>query len=134
MNRLSLLSLLVGGVLPLLVATVTKASWPEPLKAVLLALLSAATGVGSALLNPTGADYVTIIANAALAFVAATAVAAGTWKPTGTLAKLESIFIHDVAPLIEGGLPQVLAQRPSAAASSAPVTGEPPQGSHAAAP
>ena len=120
MNALSLLSLLVGGVLPLLVATVTKASWPEPLKALLLAILSAATGVGSALLNPHGADYFTIIANAALAFVAATAVAAGTWKPTGTLAKLESVFIHDVAPLIEGGLPQVISEHSATAGTPAP--------------
>lgn len=110
MNRLSLLSLLVGGVLPLLVATVTKASWPEPLKALLLAVFSALTGVGSALLNPTGADYFTIIANGALAFVSAAAVAAGTWRPTGALGKLESVFVRDGAPLLEGGLPTMITE------------------------
>lgn len=100
MDRLSLISLLVGGVLPLLVATVTKESWPEPLKALLLAALSAATGVGTALVHPGSANAHDIATNAAVAFVSGAAVAAGTWKPTGAYARLERVFIHDVMPVI----------------------------------
>lgn len=105
MDRLSLLSLLVGGVLPLLVAAVSKASWPEPVKALLLAAFSAATGVGSALQDPAGLSLRVTLANAALAFISGAAVAAGTWKPTGALARLESVFVHDVVPVAEKGLP-----------------------------
>lgn len=126
MDRLSLLSLLVGGVLPLLVALVTKASWPEPLKALLLAVFSAATGVGSALENPHGVDYRTVLANAALAFVSGAAVAAGTWKPTGVLGKLESIFVHDIAPAVEHALEPsapVLTVPPTAMTTITPVPG-----------
>jgi len=104
MDRLSLLSLLVGSVLPLLVAAVSKGSWPEGVKALLLALFSAATGVGSALENPAGVSYRDLAANAALAFISGAAVAAGTWKPTGALAKLESVFVHDVVPIAEKGI------------------------------
>lgn len=100
MDRLSLISLLVGGVLPLLVATVTKASWPEPLKALLLAVLSAATGAGTALTQSGPVSWSSIASNAALTFISGAAVAAGTWKPTGAIAKLESIFVKDVEPLL----------------------------------
>jgi hypothetical protein len=128
-DRLSLLSLLVGGLLPLLVALVTKASWPQPLKALLLALFSAANGVGTALLNPSGANARTIAANAALTFISAAAVAAGTWKPTGALAKLESIFIRDVVPVLDEighDLPPaaVYAGPTSAGTTAAPVVAD----------
>lgn len=96
MNRVSLIALIVGTVLPLLVAAVTKASWPESLKAVVLAFFSALTGVGTALQSPSHASASTILANALTTFVTGAAVAAGTWKPTGVIAKLEQVLVKDL--------------------------------------
>lgn len=96
MDRVSIISLLVGSVLPLLTASVTKASWPEYAKQLLLAVLSAANGVGIALEKSSGGPAATvIIANALTTFATAVAVSAGTWKPTGVVAKLEASFIRD---------------------------------------
>lgn len=95
MDRVSIISLLVGSVLPLLTAAVTKASWPEWLKQLLLALLSTLTGVGVELQQSGGPAASVVIANAATAFATAVAVAAGTWKPTGAVARLEALFVRD---------------------------------------
>lgn len=96
MDRVSIISLLVGSVLPLLTASVTKASWPEYAKQILLAALSALNGVGIALEKSSGGPAATVIvANALTTFATAVAVSAGTWKPTGVVAKLEASFIRD---------------------------------------
>lgn len=96
MDRVSIISLIVGSVLPLLTASVTKASWPEYAKQLLLAILSAADGVGIALERSSSALSATVIAaNALTTFATAVAVSAGTWKPTGTVAKLEAMFVRD---------------------------------------
>lgn len=99
MDRVSILSLVVGLLLPLLTAAVTKASYPEYAKQLLLALLSAANGVGIGL-EHGGAPSV-IAANALTAFTAAVAVSAGTWKPTGLIARLEAVFVHDEPPPVQ---------------------------------
>lgn len=96
MDRVSIISLIVGSVLPLLTASVTKASWPEYSKQLLLALLSAVNGVGIDLEHTAGGPAATVIvANALTTFATAVAVSAGTWKPTGLVAKLEAVFIRD---------------------------------------
>lgn len=96
MDRVSVLSLAVGMILPLLTAAVTKESWPEWVKQVILALLSTATGVAVEVERGTDAPTV-IAANALTAFASAVAVSAGTWRPTGVLGRLEALFIRDVA-------------------------------------
>jgi hypothetical protein len=95
MDRVSIISLVVGSVLPLLTASVTKASWPEYAKQLLLAVLSAANGVGIALEKSGGVSATVIVANALTTFATAVAVSAGTWKPTGIVGRLEAMFIRD---------------------------------------
>jgi hypothetical protein len=121
MDRVSLLSLLVGTVLPLLVALVTKASWSETPKALLLAVLSAATGVGAELLHPaSGQSAQSVIANAVTAFATGCAVAAGAWRPTGLLATLENTLVKDVNPVLgaDGALDAGAARSSGGAAGS----------------
>lgn len=96
MDRVSLISLAVGVVLPLLTAAVTKASWPEWYKQTLLALLSALTGAVIDIERGTGGASV-IAANTLTTFATAVAVSAGTWRPTGAIAALESVLIADDA-------------------------------------
>lgn len=98
MDRVSIISLIVGGVLPLLTTSVTKASWPEWIKQVLLAALSAATGVGIDLEHTGGGASAAVIgANALTTFATAVAVSVGTWRPVGVLGRLESMFVRDTA-------------------------------------
>lgn len=94
MDRVSVISLIVGSVLPLLTTAATKASWPEWVKQLVLAALSALTGLGTAMLH-SGQTLPNMIANAVTAFAVAAALSAGTWKPTGVLAKLENMIIKD---------------------------------------
>lgn len=101
MDRVSLISLVVGTVIPLLTATVTKSSWPEWAKQAVTAALSAATGVAVDLEHSGGPSAAVIAANALTAFATAAAVAAATWKPTGVIGRLEQVLVKDAPELVE---------------------------------
>lgn len=128
MDRVSLLSLVVGSVLPLLTATVTKSSWPIWVKQLATAVFSAATGVGVALEHPGGVSAAVIAANALTTFATAAAVLAATWHPTGVLGRLEALFIRDT-PAVAGNLTAIAtdlraaSSAPSAASGTATATG-----------
>lgn len=79
----TLVSVLVSVVLPLLVGLVTKASWSGSLKAMLLAALSAITGVATTFLAATPEHpfvWQVAVLNAVIAWVIAVATHFGLWK------------------------------------------------------
>lgn len=88
------LTLLVTVLLPVLVGLVTKATTSPGAKAVLLAVLSAITGVASALIQAEGAvDLYPLALNAISVFVIAVATYYGLWKPTTVAAKAQASLV-----------------------------------------
>jgi hypothetical protein len=89
----TLLTLIVGTVLPVLVALVTTRVTSSGKKAVLLAVLSAITGLLSELLNALQAgvsyDLFAGLVTAVTVFIVAVALHFGLWKPTGVAAKVQ---------------------------------------------
>lgn len=84
MDSVQAVSLLVGVVLPVLVGVVTTRATHAGVKAVLLALLSAAAAVGTDMLaTPDGFDWQASATNAVAMFVVAVATHFGLYKPTG---------------------------------------------------
>lgn len=86
-NGMQVLTLVVGTLLPILVALVTRRMASSGLKATALALLAAITGFLSELLQSlesnTAFDLQAAIVNWFGAFVIAVAVHYGLWKPIG---------------------------------------------------
>lgn len=84
------ISLLIGFVLPLIVGYVTKASWPDGIRAVLLLALSAVSSFGSeflATLNAGGPfDAAATLLTVLGTFLAGVGAHFGLWKPTGASA------------------------------------------------
>lgn len=93
------LTLCVTVLLPVLVGLVTKVSTSSAVKAVLLALLSAVTGVASALIQANDADRAVDLYPLALSavsvFVVAVATHYGLWKPTAVSAKAQNSLVTD---------------------------------------
>lgn len=89
----TLLTLVVGTVLPVLVALVTTRVTSSGKKAVLLAVLSAVAGLLSELLNALQAgvpyDVFAGLVTAVTVFIIAVALHFGLWKPTGVAAKVQ---------------------------------------------
>jgi divalent metal cation (Fe/Co/Zn/Cd) transporter len=83
----AILTLLVSTILPILVGLVTKVVTSAAKKATLLALLSAATGLGSELLNAltshTAYDLFVGLVTFVTVFIVGVALHYGFWKPTG---------------------------------------------------
>jgi len=90
-----LLTMLVATVLPLLVGLVTKVVTSPGKKAVLLALLSAVTGLGSEVLNAltTGTSFNLFLGLILFitSFLIAVGLHYGFWKPTGTSAAAQRV-------------------------------------------
>jgi hypothetical protein len=90
-------SFVVSTVLPLLVGLVTREVTHAGLKAVLLALLTAATGLGSAWLASNDAgipfDWETGIITWIQNFIVAVAAHFGLWKPTGVTDKAQASLV-----------------------------------------
>ncbi|MET9119963.1 hypothetical protein [Streptomyces sp. NPDC004528] len=82
MDKISIVNLLVGGVLPLIVAFVTKETWAGWVKGLVLAALSAAGGVGTDFLHSSDFDLSVSAWGAGLAFVFAVAAHVGVYKDT----------------------------------------------------
>jgi hypothetical protein len=83
MDKVSLVNLMVGGVLPLLVAFVSKETWAGWVKGTILAALSAAGGLGTEYVSEPSAFDLNIAGwSAATAFVFGVAAHYGVYKGT----------------------------------------------------
>lgn len=93
------LTLCVTVLLPVLVGLVTKQSTSSGIKAVLLAILSAITGVASALIQANNADVSVdlypLAISAVSVFVIAVAAHYGLWKPTSVSEKAQGSVVVD---------------------------------------
>lgn len=96
MDKVSLVNLLVGGLLPLIVATVSKETWAGWVKGITLAALSAVGGIGTDFLNNTGGfTWHVALWSAAVTFGSGVAAHFGIYKDTPLQAALQSAF-YDV--------------------------------------
>jgi hypothetical protein len=93
-----LVEVLVAVILPILVGLVTKASTDARVKALLLAALSALSGLAQGFLDTapgTVWDWQQAILSAVTTFVIAAASYYGLWKPTGVAATAQATLIKD---------------------------------------
>ncbi|MEW1675573.1 hypothetical protein AB0O47_20365 [Streptomyces noursei] len=99
MDRVSLVNLLVGAVLPLLVAFVSKEAWAGWVKGVILAVLSAASGLGAEYLASPSTFNLTVAGwSAASAFVFGVAAHFGVYKGTALQELLAKSLYKAPAP------------------------------------
>lgn len=114
MNLSTLIALLVGTVLPLVTATITKDTLNPKLKALVLILLASITGVLTSVLGalPTSlSGWEHVLLNILAAFIAAAAADFKAWDPFGTTAavhKATSRFglpFRTTAPPEPGAIP-----------------------------
>lgn len=91
-----LISILVGGILPLVTGLVTKATWSGGVRAVVLLALSGVTGVLTdflgALNGGTSFDWATALTAAFLTFLSGVGTYFGLWKPTTLAARFQMKF------------------------------------------
>lgn len=93
LNQVQVFSLLLGVVLPIIVALVTKRVTSEATKAILLAALAAITGVLTEYAHSIGSgsfDWWTAVLTALGTFIVAVATHFGFWKPTGVAARVQA--------------------------------------------
>lgn len=91
------LSALVGVVLPILVALVTRHATSPAIKSLLLLLLSAVSSVLTEALNDAAFNWQQSIFGAVLTFIVGFATYLGLWKPTGVDDKLKKVGEKAVA-------------------------------------
>lgn len=93
-----IIGLLVSTVLPLAVGLVTKVTTNGGIKAVLLAILAAATGLltelGAAVTAGVPYDLGTGLVVALIAFLTAVGMHFGLWKPVGAAQKAQEVGSH----------------------------------------
>lgn len=93
------LTLCVTVLLPVLVGLVTKASTSSGVKALLLAFLSAVTGIASALIQANNdnvdVDLYRLFLASVSVFVVAVALHYGLWKPTAVSATVQGVLVTD---------------------------------------
>lgn len=84
LHAVQIVNLIVGVLLPILVALVTKYEANPKVRATLLLVLSCITGVlNSWLAGPLGFDWAQAIWSAMTVFIIGVATLFGLWKPTG---------------------------------------------------
>lgn len=89
-----LVTLIVGVLLPILVAAVTKYEASPKARSLLLLVLSAVTGVlNSWLSTPNGFDWQQAIWGAVTTFIIGVATLFGLWKPTGVNDAAKKSFV-----------------------------------------
>jgi hypothetical protein len=107
MNTRGMVALAIQFLLPLLVGLVTKRSWPDGLKAVLLLALTALGQFLLAYQDSLGAGehfvWQSWLWSTVVGFAIAVAVHFGLWKPTGASATAQDAVINDKAPAHRGG-------------------------------
>jgi hypothetical protein len=85
-----LVSILLGTILPILVGLVTKVTTNSSVKALLLAALSAISGVGSEFLgNQQNFVWQQAVLTGIITFITAVSVHYGLWKPVGVTQKAQ---------------------------------------------
>jgi VIT1/CCC1 family predicted Fe2+/Mn2+ transporter len=91
-----IISILVGGVLPLVTGFVTKSTVSPGFRAVVLLVLSGATAVLTDFLGSlnggTAFDWGTALVAALLTFLTGVGMHFGLWNPTGAAAKAKAKF------------------------------------------
>jgi hypothetical protein len=91
-----IISILVGGVLPLVTGLVTKATWSGGVRAVVLLALSGVTGVLTdylgALNGGTPFDWGVALTAAVLTFLSGVGMYFGLWKPTTVSERFKTKF------------------------------------------
>lgn len=85
------LSALIGVLIPILVALVTKHATSPTIKSLLLLVLSTVSGFLTELLNNANFILEQAVFGSVLAFVVGTATLFGLWKPTGVDDKLKRV-------------------------------------------
>ncbi|MEU7278673.1 hypothetical protein AB0A69_07765 [Streptomyces sp. NPDC045431] len=99
MDKVSIVNLLVGAVLPLLVAFVSKETWAGWVKGLLLAALSAAGGLGAEYVSNPDAFSLNVAGwSAASAFVLGVAAHYGIYKGTTVQELLAKALYKAPAP------------------------------------
>jgi len=96
LSATSLVGVVVMVFAPLLVALLTKASWPGWVRSIVLLAISGAVGVGNAFIgNPEGWKPGLVIVNAVIAFVIGVASYFGYWEKTSLPDKLKAVGVSD---------------------------------------
>ena len=93
-----IVTMLISVVAPAVVSLITKASTSAAVKATLIALISAATGVGQGFVDtPPGVawEWQTAVFYAITAFITSVSVYFGLLKPTGGATVLQGRFVKD---------------------------------------
>lgn len=89
------LAALIGVVLPILVALVTKYTTRPIVKSLLLLVLSTVTGFLTEMLNDAAFNFEQALFGTVLTFVTGVATLFGLWMPTGVDAKAKATLVHD---------------------------------------
>lgn len=103
------LSAIVGVLIPILVALVTKHSTSPAVKSILLLLLSGVSGFLTEMINDASFNWQQALFGAVLTFVVGVASFFGLWKPTGVDAKLKETGISDSSSTDERGAARLYA-------------------------
>lgn len=92
LDRLQIVSMLIGTVLPIIVGLVTTRVTSPAIKAILLALLSAVAGFGTEYLgDPASFIWTAALMNWLQTFIIAVAMHYGLWKPTSVAQKAQDV-------------------------------------------
>lgn len=94
LKQVQVLSLLIGTVLPIVVAFVTKTVTSPSTKAIVLAALAAVSGYGTEYLSGTATfDWWSALLTWLTTFIVTVAMHYGLWKPTGVTAKVQEVGV-----------------------------------------
>jgi hypothetical protein len=101
-----LVGITLSAFLPLVVAFVTKESWPSPVKTTALAGLTAVTGVVTTLVDPaTNVHWQEAVWTVLVGWAVAVATHKGAWLPSGLAAALAKRGVKDPTPPPSAGVP-----------------------------
>jgi Na+/H+-translocating membrane pyrophosphatase len=89
------LSALIGVVLPIVVALVTKHTQSAQLKSLLLLALSTLSGFLTEMLNDDAFVWEQALYGAVITFVIGVATLFGLWRPTGVDNAAKNVLVHD---------------------------------------
>jgi amino acid transporter len=90
MTVLEMWSLLLGSLLPLLLAVVQQPKWPQWLRVLVTVVICVVVGLGNVYFNGSLLHTTSIVEAILLVLVAALSTYHGLWKPSGIAPKLES--------------------------------------------
>ena len=92
MSNSAMFALIIGFLLPLLVAVFQQPRWSDPIRAAVALLVSLLAGAGTAYFaGDLGLRPETLVTDTLIIFVAAIAAYRGWWKPTGIAPAIEKV-------------------------------------------